>query len=168
MKNNVLKLIKYLYYFSLIALFILYLFPGSLIGYLLYEDLGKQPNLVDNPIGTSINHLFCFMYLTTLAVICNLKQNEIFSEGIIKRIFLTKNGEVDLVTNSTLTKNFLILSIKTEFKNLNKSSSVFEKYEAKARLNLINKIYKTFDDQLNSKYKVVINQKTIDRVKNSF
>ena len=79
MKNNVLKLIKYLYYFSLIALFILYLFPGSLIGYLLYEDLGKQPNLVDNPIGTSINHLFCFMYLTTLAVICNLKQSEIFT-----------------------------------------------------------------------------------------
>ena len=79
MKNNVLKLIKYLYYFSLIALFILYLFPGNLIGYLLYEDLGKQPNLVDNPIGTSINHLFCFMYLTTLAVICNLKQSEIFT-----------------------------------------------------------------------------------------
>ena len=74
MKNNVLKLIKYLYYFSLIALLILYLFPGSLIGYFFYGDLAKQPNLVDNPIGTSINHLFFFMYLTTLAVICNLKQ----------------------------------------------------------------------------------------------
>ena len=74
MKNYVLKLIKYLYYFSLIALFILYLFPGSLIGYFFYGNLAKQPNLVDNPIGTSINHLFFFMYLTTLAVICNLKQ----------------------------------------------------------------------------------------------
>ena len=79
MKNNVLKLFEYLYYFSLVALFILYLFPGSLIGYLLYGDLGKQPNIIDNPIGTSINHLFCFMYLTTLAVICNLKQNQIFT-----------------------------------------------------------------------------------------
>ena len=79
MKNNVLKLIEYLYYFSLVALFILYLFPGSLIGYLLYGDLGKQPNLVDNPIGTSINHLFCFMYLSVLAVICNLKQTQIFT-----------------------------------------------------------------------------------------
>ncbi len=79
MKNNVLKLIEYLYYFSLAALFILYLFPGSLIGYLLYGDLGKQPNLVDNPIGTSINHLFCFMYLSVLAVICNLKQTQIFT-----------------------------------------------------------------------------------------
>jgi len=79
MKNNVLKLIKYLYYFSLIALFILYLFPGSLIGYLLYGDLGKQPNIIDNPIGTSINHFFYFMYLTILAVICNLKQDRFFT-----------------------------------------------------------------------------------------
>ena len=79
MKNNVLKLIEYLYYFSLTALFILYLFPGSLIGYLFYADLDKQPNLIDNPIGTSINHLFCFMYLTALAVICNLRQTQIFT-----------------------------------------------------------------------------------------
>jgi len=79
MKNNVLKMIKYLYYFSLITLFILYLFPGSLIGYFLYGDLGKQPNIVDNPIGTSINHFFYFMYLTILAVICNLKQDQVFT-----------------------------------------------------------------------------------------
>ena len=79
MKNNVLKLIEYLYYFSLVALFILYLFPGSLIGYILYDDLGKQLNLIDNPIGTSINHLFCFMYLTALAAICNVKQTKIFT-----------------------------------------------------------------------------------------
>jgi len=79
MKNNVLKLIIYLYYFSLIALFILYLFPGSLTGYFLYGDLGKQPNIIDNPIGTSINHFFYFMYLTILAVICNLKQERFFT-----------------------------------------------------------------------------------------
>ena len=79
MKNNVLKLINYLYYFSLISLFILYLYPGSLIGYFFYGDLGKQPNIIDNTIGTSINHLFCFMYLSTLAVICDFKQNRIFT-----------------------------------------------------------------------------------------
>ena len=98
----------------------------------------------------------------------NLKDNEIFTEGIIKRIFLTEDGEVDLVTNSTLTKNFLVLAINTEYKKLKKPSNEFEKYEAKARLNLVNKIYKTFDDQLNQKYKVKLNQRTIERVKNSF
>ena len=100
--------------------------------------------------------------------ISNLKQNEIFTEGIIKRIFLTKDGEVDLITNSTLTKNFLILAVKTQYKKIEKNSNQFEKYEAKAKLNLVNKIYGTFDENLNQRYKVQLNKKTIDRVKNSF
>ena len=98
----------------------------------------------------------------------SLKQNDIFGEGLIKRIFLTKDNETNLITNSTLTKTFLISTKKTEYKDLNKSSNDYEKYEAKARLNLINKIYKTYDDSVNQKYKVELNQRTIDRVKNSF
>ena len=100
--------------------------------------------------------------------ILNLKQNEIFTEGFIKRIFLTKDGEIDLITDSTLTKNFLILAVKTQYKKITKNSNEFEQYEAKARLNLVNKIYRTFDENLNKKYKVDLNKKTIDRVKNSF
>ena len=98
----------------------------------------------------------------------NLKQNDIFSEGIIKRIFLTKDGEIDLITNNTLTKSFLILAINTEYKDLKKDSNDYEQYEAKARLNLINQIYQSHDNNLNEKYKVELNQRTIDRVKNSF
>ena len=100
--------------------------------------------------------------------ISNLKQNEIFTEGIIKRIFSTKDGEIDLVTDSTLTKNFLVLAVKTQYKKIEKNSNEFEQYESKARLNLVNKIYRTFDENLNQKYKVELNKKTIDRVKNSF
>ena len=73
MKNNVLKMIKYLYYFSLLALLILYLFPGSLIGYFLYGDLGKQPDLIPNPIGTSINHALAFLYLSILGLISYMR-----------------------------------------------------------------------------------------------
>ncbi len=98
----------------------------------------------------------------------NLKQNDIFSEGIIKRVFLTKDGEIDLITDNTLTKSFLVLAIKTEYKNLKKGSNDYEQYEAKARLNLINEIYLSHDTNLNEKYKVELNQRTIDRVKNSF
>jgi VanZ family protein len=71
MKNNILKLIRYLYYLSLIILLIIYLFPGSIIGYFLYGDIVKQPSLVNNPIGTSINHFFYFSYLTFLGLIYN-------------------------------------------------------------------------------------------------
>ena len=98
----------------------------------------------------------------------NTKQNEIFSEGIIKRILLTKDGALNLITNSTLTKSFLILSVNTEYKDLKKGSNDYEKYEAKARLNLINRIYQSHDNNLNEKYKVELNQRTIERVKNSF
>tara|TARA_Y100001958_G_scaffold157564_1_gene152979 strand:+ start:819 stop:2270 length:1452 start_codon:yes stop_codon:yes gene_type:complete len=100
--------------------------------------------------------------------ISNLKQNEIFSEGLIKRIFLTEDGNLDLITNNTLTKSFLVLSVKTDYKDLNKNTNEYEQYEAKARLNLINKIYQTHDNKLNEKYNVELNQRTIERVKNSF
>ena len=71
MKNLILKFTIYLYYLSLIVLLILYLFPGSIIGYLLYGDLGTQPNLIKNPIGTSINHFLYFLFLAFLGSIFN-------------------------------------------------------------------------------------------------
>ena len=88
MKNNVLKLIKYLYYFSLIALFILYLFPGSIIGYLFYGDFGKQPDFIPNPIGTSINHALAFLYLSILGLISYMRDKS-FNQTSIFLIFLS-------------------------------------------------------------------------------
>ena len=79
MKNTIFKLTEYVYYFSLLVLMILYLFPGSLIGYFLYGNLGQQPNLITNPIGTSINHLIFFSYITSLAIIVRLRVKNIFT-----------------------------------------------------------------------------------------
>ena len=100
--------------------------------------------------------------------ISNLKQNDIFNEGLIKQIFLTKDGDINLLTNNTLTKSFLVSTKKTEYKKLDKNGNEFEQYEAKARLNLINKLYQSYDENANQKYKVEVNQRTVDRVKNSF
>ena len=80
MKNTILKLLEYIYYFSLVILFILYLYPGSLIGYFLYGNLQQQPNLIPNPMGTSINHLIFFSYITTLALIIRSKAVNIFTD----------------------------------------------------------------------------------------
>ena len=77
MKNTIFEVIKYTYYLSLIALLLIYLFPGSLIGFFLYGDLGKQPNLISNPIGTSINHLIFFFYLSMLGFITRIKHKKI-------------------------------------------------------------------------------------------
>ncbi|MDB3858252.1 VanZ family protein [Pelagibacteraceae bacterium] len=76
MKNNIFILLKCSYYFSLVILLIFYLFPGSLIGYFLYENLAQQPNLISNPIGTSINHLISFVLLGFLAFIVRIKEKK--------------------------------------------------------------------------------------------
>ena len=68
------RIIRYLYYFSLLGLLILYLFPGSLIGYFLYGDLGRQPDLIPNPLGSSINHALAFLYLTILGLVSYLNE----------------------------------------------------------------------------------------------
>ena len=82
------KGIKFFYYFSLTGLFILYLFPGSLIGYLLYEDFGKQPDFIPNPIGTSINHALAFFYLSILGLISYMRDKS-FNQTIIFLISLS-------------------------------------------------------------------------------
>ena len=77
------RIVRYLYYFSLTGLLILYLFPGSLIGYFLYGNFSRQPDFIPNPLGTSINHALAFFYLSLLGLISfmketNFKQNLIF------------------------------------------------------------------------------------------
>ncbi len=80
MKNTIFKLTEYVYYFSLLVLLILYFFPGSLIGYLLYGNLIKQPNLIASPIGTSINHLIFFSYITILLITVRLRAKNILTD----------------------------------------------------------------------------------------
>mgnify|MGYP001469686743 FL=1 len=72
--DNKIRIVRYFYYFSLIGLLVLYLFPGSLIGYFLYQDFSRQPDMIPNPMGTSINHALAFFYLTSLGLISYIKE----------------------------------------------------------------------------------------------
>ena len=67
------SIVRYLYYFSFIGLLVLYLFPGSLIGYFLYGDFSQQPDMIPNPMGTSINHALAFFYLSILGLMSYMR-----------------------------------------------------------------------------------------------
>jgi len=58
------------------------LFPGSLIGYFFYGDLAKQPDLIPNPIGTSINHALAFLYLSMLGLISYMRDKSFTQTNI--------------------------------------------------------------------------------------
>ena len=56
--------LKFIFYILALCLIIISLYPGSLFGYLLYGDLGKQPNFINNPFGTTINHFIYYIYVS--------------------------------------------------------------------------------------------------------
>ena len=60
------KFLKSIFHISVLFLIIISLYPGSLLGYLLYSDWGQQPNLIKNPFGTTINHFIYYFYVSLL------------------------------------------------------------------------------------------------------
>ncbi len=97
-----------------------------------------------------------------------LNNNKIFTDGLIKRIYASKDGEINLLTDSTLSKNFIIYVENTEYKKLDRNSDKYEEYRTKAKANFSRDVYNMYDKHVNSRYNVDINQKAIDRIKNSF
>ena len=68
------------FYSSNIILIILYLFPGSILGWFLYNDHLVQPQITRNFIISS-NHVYAFILLTSLGIFSfyNTKKINLFS-----------------------------------------------------------------------------------------
>jgi len=62
----VINFLKIIFYFGLLCLVIISLYPGSLIGYLLYGDFNTQPHFIENPFGTTINHFIYYIFISLL------------------------------------------------------------------------------------------------------
>ena len=86
--DNKIRIVLYLYYFSLIGLLIIYLFPGSLIGCFLYGDCGRLPEFIPNPLGTAINHALAFFYLSILGLIIYMRRVS-FNQTVIFLLVLS-------------------------------------------------------------------------------
>ena len=70
------KLLKYIFYISILLLITISAWPGSLIGYLLYGDWGLQPYLIKNPFGTTINHFIYYLFVSLLGFFLYLKEEK--------------------------------------------------------------------------------------------
>ena len=87
------KFLKYIFHISVLFLIIISLYPGSLLGYFFYNDLSRQPNLVANPFGTSINHFACYLYISLLGFFLYLK-NQNFKQLVYSLLFLSVTLEI--------------------------------------------------------------------------
>ena len=67
------KFLKYIFHISVLSLIIISLYPGSLLGYFFYNNVSKQPDLISNPFGTTINHFISYIYVSLLGLFLYLK-----------------------------------------------------------------------------------------------
>ena len=67
------KIFKSIFNASVLILIIISLWPGSLIGYIIYIDLSRQPDIIQNPLGTSINHFISYFCVSLLGLLAYLK-----------------------------------------------------------------------------------------------
>ena len=82
------NLLKFIFHISVLFLIIISLFPGSLIGYFFYGDLSQQPDLIENPFGTAINHFLCYFFVSLFGFFLHLR-TEIFKKLVYGLFFLS-------------------------------------------------------------------------------
>ena len=68
---------KIIFHLLNIIFVFLYIYPGSLLGFLIYKDISKQPQISADFFAMSSNHLYAFLLLSSLGLISYLKNLKI-------------------------------------------------------------------------------------------
>ena len=75
--NKLSNILKITFHFLNIITIFLYLFPGSILGWLYYKDLKIQPQLTDDFINISSNHFYVFFVLSITGIFSYLKHKKL-------------------------------------------------------------------------------------------
>tara|TARA_B100000214_G_scaffold298156_1_gene228107 strand:- start:124 stop:492 length:369 start_codon:yes stop_codon:yes gene_type:complete len=81
------KITKIFFHLINLIFIILYLYPGSILGYLLYNNFSKQPQVTPD-LYFSSNHVYAFILLTLLGLISHFNKKNILIYFIFISIFL--------------------------------------------------------------------------------
>ena len=69
--------IKILFNATNIIFIVLYLWPGSILGWLMYGKLNKQPQLTSDFLSISSNHVYAFLILSLLGLIAYYRSKKL-------------------------------------------------------------------------------------------
>ena len=68
-------LTRVIFHISNILLIALYLYPGSIMGWLLYGNIQKQPQITSDYVLFSSNHIYAFLILSILGLFSYYSKN---------------------------------------------------------------------------------------------
>ena len=94
--------------------------------------------------------------------------NNFFSTKSNKQIFNLREKSFTLINETKKNKTFLVWAKEIQKPTLDKISDEHDKYYHETIISLKNNIYSSFDHYINQKYKVEVNYKTLERLKNYF
>jgi peptidyl-prolyl cis-trans isomerase D len=97
-----------------------------------------------------------------------IRDNNFLSIKSNKKIFGLREKSFTLVNEIEKNKTFLVWIKEIQKPSLDKASDEYNKYYHEAIIGLKNNIYSSFDHYINQKYKVEVNYKTLERLKNYF
>jgi len=75
--NKLSNIFKIIYHFLNIILIFFYLFPGSILGWVVYSNLKIQPQLTDDFINISSNHFYTFFVVSITGIFSYLKHKKL-------------------------------------------------------------------------------------------
>ncbi len=101
-------------------------------------------------------------------LISDIRDNNFLSTKSNKQIFGLREKSFTLVNEIEKKKTYLVWIKEIEKPSLDKTSDKYNKYYHETIIGLKNNIYSSFDHYINQKYKVEINYKTLERLKNYF
>ena len=67
---------KFIFYLANVFLIILYIYPGSILGYVIYGDLQVQPQITHDFI-VSTNHVYAFLLISLLGFLTFKKSKKV-------------------------------------------------------------------------------------------
>ena len=96
-----------------------------------------------------------------------INDDKILSKDMVQKIYNHSENEIFLITDNIFKKNYLV-NIEKDIKPNKIGNKDIKKYINKANSDYVSGVYKSYDQFINTKYKIDINEKVLERLKNSF
>ena len=87
---------------------------------------------------------------------------------IVNQIYAYPEKKIIVVSDLGFSENYLIYIAKIESSKINEDSNEYKEYENLSRARIVSGLYNTYDNYIKTRYKIDINYKALDIVKNYF
>ena len=94
--------------------------------------------------------------------------NSTLKEALVNQIYTIPEKKINLVNDIGLTENYLIYIDMIKNVSIDEKSEEYEKYLNISKIKITNGLFNTYDNFVKEKYKIDINYKALNIVKNHF